>query len=79
MNKQDEARYERNRQHPPRPRDLKPEYVRAYNRGWAAGDQGSINAGMNRGEPSAWFHGFTDYVNEGQKWVSVPDDARLTP
>lgn len=77
---EEEARYERNRQNPPKPRDLDPVYVKHYNRGWAASSREGIDvlgAADWRGEPDAWYDGYFDRAIEDKKWIRVPDSARL--
>lgn len=75
----------RNLANPPKPRELDPEYVKAYNRGWNTsnrpcserGGWTSLDLADKRGEPDAWYHGYSDLATGEGKWRSVPDSARL--
>lgn len=78
--RQDELdRYQRNIDNPPRPRDLDPDYVRHYNRGWKASSNPNaiapLDAADRRGEPDAWYDGYSDYGCNRPKWTRTPDNT----
>jgi len=55
-----------------------PEYRGHYNRGWETsqkaslkGIDGALERADNRGEPEAWYDGYTDYAVGRKKWHSL--------
>jgi hypothetical protein len=75
---QEIARFERNRKNPPKPSELKTEYVKHYRRGRAASLRDSVaalDAADMRGEPEAWYHGYYDAACGDQMWTRVPESA----
>jgi len=51
-----------------------PAYRAAYRRGWKAGNSnayGSLDNAMSRGEPDAWFDGYSDKAIGREMWHSL--------